>query len=138
MADIKTQGTLVEIDTGSSTFVAIGGVSSISGLGGGEAADIDVTDFASTAREFLQGLPDEGNITLSGNYDPADVQQTLMETKRSNQEVATFRITLQDTGTTEFEFNAFVKSFEKNLEADDAVRFSVSLRITGAITITTT
>jgi len=133
--DIKTQGTLVQIDTGSATFETIGGVSSISGIGGGEAADIDVTDFASTAKEFLQGLPDEGTVTISGNYDPSDAQQSLMLSKRASQESGDFKVILPDTGSTTFDFTAFVKSFDKSIEADDAVRFTANLRISGSITI---
>lgn len=134
MPDIKTQGTELQIDTdGTPTWTKVGGVASISGLGGGEAADIDTTDFDSTAKEFVQGLPDEGVITVTGNFDPDDAQQTLMQTRRASQASADFRAVLPDSGSTTFSFTAFVKSFEKSIEADDAVRFTATLRITGSI-----
>ena len=136
MADTKTQGTQLKIGDGASpeVFTKIPGISSVGGMGGGEAQDIDTTDFDSVAMEFLQGLPDEGTLTFSGNYDPASAQQTLLDTKRAAQESANFQVV--DVNNTTFSFTAFVKSFEKVADANDAWRLNLSLRVTGAITKT--
>lgn len=140
MANIKTQGTVVSIEKAASPneYDPIPGISSISGLGGGEANDIDVTDFDSTGKEYLIGLKDEGTLQLELNYDPDNAVHTRLETLQDAQTSATFKITLAAGTNKVFTFDAFVKQMNKNLQADDAVRATVQLRITGSVSKGTT
>jgi len=135
---VKVQTTKFQVSDGSDpeTFNDVPQIKSISGLGSGQSQEIDVTDFDSTGKEFVQGLKDEGSVSIDMVYDPNDTQQTRLETIRSNQETTNFKIVLSDTNNTNFEFAGFITSFEKTLEEDDVMRASVSIRITGAITIT--
>jgi len=135
---VKVQTTKFQVSDGGSpeTFNDVPQIKSISGLGSGQSQEIDVTDFDSTGKEFVQGLKDEGSVSIDMVYDPNDTQQTRLETIRSNQETTNFKIVLSDTNNTNFEFAGFITSFEKTLEEDDVMRASVSIRITGAITIT--
>jgi len=135
---VKVQTTKFQVSDGGDpeAFNDVPQIKSISGLGSGQSQEIDVTDFDSTGKEFVQGLKDEGSVSIDMVYDPNDTQQTRLETIRSNQETTNFKIVLSDTNNTNFEFAGFITSFEKTLEEDDVMRASVSIRITGAITIT--
>jgi hypothetical protein len=48
----------------------------------GEASDIDVTSLDSTAKEFKEGLPDNGNFKADFNYVAADPGQIAMRAAR--------------------------------------------------------
>ena len=51
---------------GAASFAKVGEVTNI-GAPSGEAAEIEVTHLESEAKEYLLGLPDEGNIELAMN-----------------------------------------------------------------------
>lgn len=135
MTDIKTQGTQLKIENAASPneYTLIPGVYQISGLGGGEGQEIDVTDFDSSAKEYLIGLKDEGTLSFSMNYNPDNAQHILLETLRDSQASSGFQIVLAAGTLKTFTFDAFVKTIDLNLDADDAVRATVALRITGAV-----
>lgn len=126
------------INAQSTTFTfnsqTVGGIKSFSGFDG-EAADIDVSTLASTRKEFLQGLPEEGNLSLSIVYDPDDAGQAEMLTARNAQTAYTCVLTLPDTVTLNvLTFSAYVKSISIEGSVDDAVMSTVNLKITGAVT----
>ena len=77
MATVASQGVTFKVGDGGGpeVFNTVGEVTTISGLRGGSAQVIDVSTLASTRREKIMGLPDEGQITVGLNYDPADSQQ---------------------------------------------------------------
>ncbi len=136
MATVQTQGTTIAIGNGASpeVFNNIGEVKSIQGPDG-QAAEIDTTNLSSAAREFNMGLPDEGNVSISANYDPADTYQTAVKTARDNQTQTNFKITCADTSTTEITFAAYVMRFSLAWDIDNVAMLDMTLRITGAITI---
>lgn len=111
-------------------------VAEISGFNGpdGEAAEIDVTHLRSTAKEYLQGLADEGNISFTGFLKPSDSAQAGLRTDRDAQVANTYSITLTDSPATVLTFSAFVKQFAISAQPDGAVALNVSLRITGPVT----
>lgn len=131
---IKTQGTKFEINTTGSTYVPVKGFRGFTGLGGGSASVIDVTDMDSTAKEKIMGLQDEGQINVDFLYLPKDAGQILVRAARTGSSVLKVRITLAD-GTT-FAFSSYVLSFEKSVGADDVVTSSSTLEITGPVTET--
>lgn len=49
---------------------------------GGAAGVIDITHLRSTAKEKLMGIPDEGQISLSLNYNPTDAGQLGLQSDR--------------------------------------------------------
>jgi predicted secreted protein len=131
---IKAQGTKFEVKTGASTYVEIKGVKDINGAGGGSAAVIDTTDLSSTAKEKAMGIPDEGQLSISGQYLPKDAGQAAVKAARASQAATGFRITYSDS--TKLELNGFVLTFERSTAVDDVVTFSCNIEITGAITET--
>ena len=76
---LKSQTSTVHISTddadavayGGATFAKVGEVTNI-GAPSGEAAEIDVTHLESEAKEYLLGLPDEGNIEIAMNAVDSD------------------------------------------------------------------
>ncbi len=63
---ISSQGTKIAKNTGTTTTPVWTPIKNVSNLNGfaGSAADIDVTDFDSTAKEYRQGLQDWDTISF--------------------------------------------------------------------------
>lgn len=140
---IQSQFGYLEVsDVGSpGSFLRIGGVSGIRDIRSGTAAEIDVSDLSSTAKEFVVGLADNGAFTFDVFYDPMDPGQINVETLRETGAIASWRLHIRNpigvgspTGFVVLTFNGFVQTFPVTLAVDAAVTGSVSVRITGAIT----
>lgn len=101
-----------------------------------EAPDIDVSDLGSSAREYLVGLKDNGEITLTGFYNPNDAEHGVLQAAAGNADSYTFRITLADVSPQQtIDFTARVKAFRiPPLEVDGAVPMEIVLRTTGTAT----
>ena len=84
MATLKSEGTTVEVQESGGSWSALC-VTDLSGLGGGQASVIDLTTLCSEAKEKAMGLPDEGQISLSVFYDPANSAHARMLYLRENQ-----------------------------------------------------
>lgn len=148
--ELRTQKTHVHmLDT---TIKKIENVADI-GEFGEQADDIDVTNLDSDAKEFLTGLPDNGELTLQLNLKATDpVHQKLSDEAGSGNRFP-FCVGLSD-GTapptvaagalvppaaadrTSFTFLASVKSFRTGIKTNDAIRVNCTLRISGKITKT--
>lgn len=102
----------------------------------GEAADIDVTSLDSTAKEFKEGLADNGNFKADFNYVLADPGQTAMRAARRARALTAFQLRLSDNQF--FEFSANVKSSPISGGVDNKVDTSFGMRISGAISDPTT
>lgn len=100
----------------------------------GESSEIDVTHLNSTAREYLLGLRDEGEISFTANLVPQDVQQKGLRADRDNKVLRNFKIILTDVADTTLSFAAFVKSFGISGSTDDKVVANFTLRVSGAVT----
>jgi hypothetical protein len=125
---LKTQGTMFKREG-----VDVAEVTGFTGPDG-EANEIDVTHLRSTAKEYLQGLGDEGNIAITGWVAPDDPGQIAMRADRDAQIASTYSLTLTD-GTV-LTFEAFCKQFGLAAAPDGAVALNVALRITGPVTWT--
>jgi hypothetical protein len=130
------QGTIVAIDTGTSgtpVFTTIVNISDISGFDG-KAAEIDVTDLSSTAKERRLGLQDWGQLTLTANINLSEPSHSaLLAAKKAGVEKS-FKVTLSD-GTL-IAFSAFVASFPIAAKVDAVYTGAIGLTITGDILIT--
>lgn len=132
---IASQGTTFQVETATpATDVEILGVVSWDGLDG-EAPDVDVSDLKSTAREFRNGLKDNGSFTIEGFRDDDDPGQARLETIRGASTSTPFIVTLSNGDT--YEFNGLVKSFTSAGEVDGSNRFRCAIRIDGNVTIVT-
>ena len=113
------------------TSSAIGQVVSISGPSG-SASEIDTTHLQSTAKEFMIGLMDEGEVSFDVNIDHADVGQLAFQASRLARTSKTYTITWSDAKVSTF--TGYAKSFSKTASVDDKVSASLAIRISGAVT----
>jgi len=96
----------------------------------GSAAEIDVTHLRSTAKEYLVGLQDFGNVALTLSLLASDTGQAKLRSLKSAGSTGTFGITLSDGRIAAFK--ALVKSHTfDSMTADSSVKGSVTLRVTG-------
>jgi len=136
MTAYRAQGVVLKLGDGQPTevFTTIGEVSAVSGIGGGSATEIDVTTLSSSAKEFLMGLKDEGEVSVTLNLDTGDAQQTALRTARDNVTLKNFELDLTDTGPTTLSFSAYVKTFSLGVAVDQQITLEMTLRVTGPIT----
>jgi hypothetical protein len=110
------------------TLTAVGEVTGVSGFDG-VSDEIDTTHLRSTAKEFLVGLQDFGNLGLELNLANSDTGQTKLRTLKASSAIGTFSFQLSD-GTVAA-FRALVRSFTVQNPTNEAARSSAQLRITG-------
>jgi len=132
---ILAQGTTVTVEDGAASTAVIGGIISMSGIGSGSATEIDVTTLASTAKEFRQGLKDNGSMTFELIRDEDDAGQVELKEMEDAQATREFVITLPTSTLNVFTFDGFVTSLTTDIGADDVVRGTCTVKITGAIVL---
>lgn len=111
------------------TMTAIGSVVDFNAAGG-SANDIDVTHLQSVAKEFLVGLPDEGEASFKLWLDNSDTGQAALRTAQYAQSTKGF--TLTDSASKVACFPGLVKQFGFAMAADGAVEGNVSIKLTAA------
>jgi hypothetical protein len=128
---IRTQGTIIEyLETGPSTYAAIGEIISFDGPGG-KATIIDTTNLQSVAKEKLPGLPDEGSFSLTCNFAGKDTGQQAMQAARAAQTIQTLKVTFVDGSIATF--TAYCLEYKISAKADSKVELAITLEITGAV-----
>lgn len=129
MSKTKALGTLLK--QGSTT---VGNLTAIS-IPGPVKSEIDITDFASVAAEFLPGMPDYGEVTLSGFYNYTDAGQVIVMADAFNVAATTKAWSIAFVNQSmQFTFNAYVKSYIPDVGGpNDAYKFTAVLRVTGAV-----
>lgn len=134
MAGKVAQGTILarESSLGSGSFTTVANVKSWDGPST-ENPEIDVTSLQSTAKEFVGGLVDFGDLSMELNFDPnnATHQQIFTDMEASPPTTTGWRITFVNP-TINFTWPAFVKSFSISGEVDGVISGSVTLRLAGA------
>jgi hypothetical protein len=131
MSVIDAQGTTFTFNNGTAGVV-IGGVQSFSISS--TADERETTTLASTAKEYKLGLQDNGTLQLSVLYDPDDVGQAAMILARASNLIREAVMTL--SGGQIATFNTLVKALPIDGAADDDLKSTIDLRITGPITWT--
>ncbi len=115
---------------GSATFDKIGEVTNI-GAPSGEAADIDTTHLESTAKEYLTGLPDEGNIEIAMNA-ISDTGHTELITAKDAQTRRWLKITWSSGAV--WYIKALVKKYTWSAGVDSKIEAASAFRTSGAWT----
>ena len=138
MAALKSQGMgiyLLDTAVSPNAYNEIPKIDSISGPDG-SASEINTTALDSSAAEFVMGLPDEGNVTLEMFWqgENSNTQQVALRTARANQTLKTFQIRLTDSPESTYTFTAYVTGWSLSGGIDDAIKVSVTLRISGSVT----
>jgi hypothetical protein len=133
---INAQGVIMTVEgtTPGTADLVVGNLISFSGLDG-EAAEIDITNLASTAKEKMSGLQDFGSF--SGSWHPfyGDVGQDKMRLLQASGALVAYLFVFADGST--IPFNAVCKNAQAVEGGVDAVYGgSFSLSISGAVTPT--
>lgn len=131
------QGTIIaRADVATPTvFTTIAEIKSIAGPGGASTT-LDTTTLSSTAKEFVPGLKDNGEVSLSLNFVPGDTGQQQMIDDQENLEMAIYKITYSDkrpTGGTTATFNGYVTNFSPTIGVDALSTADVSIRVSGGV-----
>ena len=114
------------------TYTAVGNAKSFSGFDGA-AAEIDVTNLASTAKEFRLGLIDNGGFSFELDQDNGDGGQSAVRAAQISGAVKDFKLELPGGSTPVASFQGYVKTFQSSGGVDDVVKGSVQIRITGPV-----
>jgi len=151
MSELKTQGThlflLDDADTGNEVR-KLGQITGGTGVGG-EAGEIDVTDLDSEAMEYLTALKDNGSLSLNVNWDPqnqshqtidalvgGDNKRILICCSESATDPSFTSAFVLPTDRTVLDFTAGIRAFQKDFTTNEVWRASITMRISGDITIT--
>lgn len=131
----NAQGTVIKRGNGASveSFTSIGEVKNFNGPSG-SANVLDATHLESTAREKVMGLPDEGEITLTMNFDPTSAQHQGLIADRANRVKRNFEQVFSDTGAAKASFAAYVTGFAIVGAVDAICEANVTLAISGPLT----
>lgn len=131
---LPAQGFKVEVSAAGISPLVYTEVKEIAKFNGfdGKAAEIDVTNLQSTAKEFIMGLQDFGTMTLDCNHVPTDPGQVIMRTAKSDRVKRQFKLTFSDMSTAAF--LGFVLSNPISGAVDAKVDGSFAIRITGDVT----
>ena len=139
MANLKSQGCGIFLsdDASPEVFTEVGQVMSISGPDG-STGEIDVTNLASSIKEFVPSLPDMGSVACEASWDHADVtnQHAAISAAFLAQETKHWQIRLSDSPRTVIDFLGFPNSFSTSIGVDDKVGLSFGVRITDTYSVT--
>src|SRR5262249_16239737 len=129
---ISSQGTQLFIDQGGSPTVwtQIKDVNTFR-LAGGERSEISVSNLDSTAKEFLLGLKDNGNLEITLSHVASDPGQSALRSALSLSTPSPFKLTFSDN--TYLRFAGLVKSNSLSGGVDAKVDTSFSIRLSGDI-----
>lgn len=111
----------------------------------GSRADIDVTNFDSAGgyTEYIPGLREGGEVSFEANYDETDTTVETLETDfDGSQTPRNYQVALppKDDGSsplpddTIYQFSAYVKSLQINVNPKEAIVVSGVLKVTGPVT----
>lgn len=137
---------LSSLATGLATNVLLAGTSMIS-VGevtdfdgpGGQAAEIDFTHLQSVAKEKKVGLADEGQLSLTLNYNATDDGQNQLRADRANRLERLYDISYTDTslGSSHFPsrdwFMGNCMGFSKSGAVDNKISAKVVISINGPV-----
>jgi hypothetical protein len=94
---------------------------------------IDVTNHDSAAREYLQGLGAEGEVSFEIQFDAAEPMHLDVRDKHGVSQPTNFRVIFPDAQNTQADFAATVAT-QFRLPVEGAQIMAVTLAISGAIT----
>lgn len=98
---------------------------------GGSATMYETTHLRSEAKEKKIGLMDEGQLTLSINWEPSDTGQQAARDARAARTEKSFRLTYTDDSTATFD--GYVIGMSSSGGVDNKVSGSITIEISGPV-----
>jgi predicted secreted protein len=116
----------------SGNFIA--GLTSVSGLElSADTIDVTTLESANNFREFIQGMRDGGEVSVSGFFEPGDTNgQVQLNTLFNSGNVTAFSILFPSAMGAEWTFNGIVTGVTTGAEMEEAVTFEATIKVTGA------
>lgn len=142
MAGIDAFGTQFKRDsTGAGVFVTIANVSDISGPSRSrEAIEVTAHDSPDQYREFVKGLKDGGEVTLTINYDPGAATHADLDADFEEDALRDYQVVILPGEADEhtWEFSALITALGDEFPIDDRMEREVTVKISGKPTLTAT
>lgn len=132
---LSAQGTKISKNTGTTiapVWTPIKNLSSFTGFSG-SAADIDVTDLDSTAKESRPGLQDWDSISFDLNINLMEPSHAALLADKKSGAIDMYQAKLSDGST--IEFSGYVKSFPIGGGVDAVYKGTVVMKISGDIDV---
>lgn len=133
------KGTLLKAGDGAGTevFTAIAEVKSISGPDiTRDTVDVTHMESSGNFREYISTLQDGGTMNFDINYIGDNTTQNNLKADMDAGTARNFQLLMPNTGATLFTFTALVVGFSFNFDIESLISASISLKITGVVTIT--
>ena len=115
------------------TPTLIGEITSLNVSGFGLSA-VESTNLAATTKTFLPGIISPGTISCDFNSDGANAGQDLIKSTVTARTAIAFAIASADAST--FSGSCIITGYDYKAAVDGVITGSVTLQITGALTIT--
>jgi hypothetical protein len=135
----STRGTKLQRGdgAGTETFTTIAEVKEATGPNE-TAAELEVTNFDSTAKEFVTDLSDGGEVSFDMNFIGSDAQQQGLLSDLRTGVSRNFKLIFNDHATTPTTaaFTGRVKSFEPKSPGGGVYSLSCSIKVSGQATWT--
>lgn len=132
-------GAEVWLDNASDALTQLEEVISIS-LPNSQVDDVEATHMLSAARrrEYVAGLIDDGDGTFEFNLVPGGATDLLIQAALDDGETRDYEVIIPDGAFGQkFAGDCIVKGYERNVPIDDRMTATMTVRFTGAVTITT-
>lgn len=140
MAKYTAYETVLQVNTASTTYVAIAQVRDISGPSMTQDAVETTARDTSKWRTFTPGLRDGGEVTFDLIYDPDLATHSATNTTSGlvyfllNGSAKNFRLVMSQSGGDYFEFSGIVTAFTPETPLEDVMTASCTIKVTGAVT----
>lgn len=131
MGKSAAKGTTFKVGT-----VSVGSLTSIGGLAlSADPIEVTALDSVDGYREFIGGLKDGGEVSLSGQFDYSDTGQKALHTAFGSGAATSCSIVFPAALSCSWSFNGIVVGLETNAELEDAVGFDCTIKVTGKPTL---
>lgn len=102
-----------------------------------DTIDVTTLDSADGFREYLQGLKDAGEISMSGFFKPDDTNgQAALLTAFEDGTTDAYTIDFPSALNASWGFNGIVTGFSTGANLEDGVTFEATIKVTGKPTLT--
>jgi predicted secreted protein len=132
-------GTEVWLDNASNVLTQLEEVTAIS-VPNAQVADVEATHMlsANRRREYIAGLIEDGEGTFEFNLVPGGATDLLIQAAVDDGVVRDYEVIIPDGAFGQkFAGDCLVKGYERNVPIDDRMTATMTVRFTGAVTITT-
>ena len=132
-------GTEVWLDDDADTLTQLDECIAIS-LPNSQVEDVEATHMLSPSRrrEYIAGLIDDGEGTFEFNLEPGGATDLLIQDAVDDGVARNYEVIIPDGAFGQkFAGTCIVKGYERNVPIDDRMTATMTVRFTGAVTITT-